>query len=145
MVGKYPYFQEKICFQGSEILFPHFHLFLFSIIFQAQPRHFRRPPLDLHLADLSPPSSTLLPLLRGWTQTLLLLAIEGIFAAATGEGIFATTTADSWKIGTDAAWKIVSPDVGSKSDAADWRIDTLITRLLTPIVSPLLLFVLPSI
>ena len=76
---------------------------------------------------------------------LLLLAIEGIFAAATGEGIFATTTADSWKIGTDAAWKLVSPAVGSKSDAADWRIDTLIARLLTPIVSPLLLFVLPSI
>ena len=70
-----PYFQEKICFQGSEILpsqtllvrEPHFHLSLFSIIFQAEPRHFRRPPLDLHLADLSPPSSPLLPLLRGST------------------------------------------------------------------------------
>ena len=68
-------FSRKNLFQGSEILpsqtllvrEPHFHLSLFSIIFQAEPRHFRRPPLDLHLADLSPPSSPLLPLLRGST------------------------------------------------------------------------------
>ena len=66
-------------------------------------------------------------------------------AAATGEGIFATTIGDSWKIGADAALKLVSPAVGSKSDAADWRIDILIARLLTLIVSPLLLFGLPSI
>ena len=129
-----PYFQEKICFQGSEILpsqtllvrEPHVHLFLFSI------------------SDV-PPWTSIWPTYHHHRRRCCRCLRFDTNAAATGEGIFATTTGDSWKIGADAALKLVSPAVGSKSEAADWRIDILIARFLTPIVSPLLLFGLPSI